>query len=99
MIGAWKLTPALAAGNTVILKPSELTPLTTIRLARFCIDAGVPAGAVNLLTGDGDLGQALVEHLDVDKVSFTGSTEVGRAIVHASADAFTETKTVFIGLG
>ena len=87
MIAAWKLAPALAAGNTVILKPSELTPLTTIRLARFCIDAGVPAGAVNLLTGDGDLGQALVEHPDVDKVSFTGSTEVGRAIVHASADS------------
>jgi len=69
---------------TATSEPSELAPLTTIRLARFCIDAGVPTGAVNLLTGDGDLGQALVEHPDVDKVSFTGSTEVGRAIVHAS---------------
>jgi aldehyde dehydrogenase (NAD+) len=87
MIAAWKLAPALAAGNCVILKPSELTPLTTIRLARFCVDAGVPTGVVNLLTGDGDLGQALVEHPDVDKVSFTGSTAVGRAIVRASADS------------
>jgi aldehyde dehydrogenase (NAD+)/betaine-aldehyde dehydrogenase len=87
MIAAWKLAPALAAGNCVILKPSELTPLTTIRLARFCVDAGVPTGVVNLLTGDGDLGQALVEHPDVDKVSFTGSTAVGRAIVRALADS------------
>jgi acyl-CoA reductase-like NAD-dependent aldehyde dehydrogenase len=87
MIAAWKLAPALAAGNSVILKPSELTPLTTIRLARFCLDAGVPAGVVNLLTGAGDLGQALVEHPGVDKVSFTGSTATGRAIVHASADS------------
>jgi aldehyde dehydrogenase (NAD+)/betaine-aldehyde dehydrogenase len=87
MIAAWKLAPALAAGNCVILKPSELTPLTTIRLARFCVDAGVPTGVVNLLTGDGDLGQALVEHPDVDKVSFTGSTAVGRTIVRASADS------------
>jgi len=87
MIAAWKLAPALAAGNSVILKPSELTPLTTIRLARFCLDAGVPAGVVNLLTGAGDLGQALVEHSGVDKVSFTGSTATGRAIVHASADS------------
>jgi aldehyde dehydrogenase (NAD+) len=87
MIAAWKLAPALAAGNCVILKPSELTPLTTIRLARFCVDAGVPTGVVNLLTGDGDLGRALVEHPDVDKVSFTGSTAVGRAIVRASADS------------
>ena len=87
MIAAWKLAKALAAGNCVILKPSELTPLTTIRLARFCVDAGVPAGVVNLLTGDGDLGRALVEHPDVDKVSFTGSTAVGRAVVRASADS------------
>jgi aldehyde dehydrogenase (NAD+)/betaine-aldehyde dehydrogenase len=87
MIAAWKLAPALAAGNCVILKPSELTPLTTIRLARLCVDAGVPTAVVNLLTGDGDLGQALVEHPDVDKVSFTGSTAVGRSIVRASADS------------
>ena len=87
MIAAWKLAPALAAGNCVVLKPSELTPLTTIRLARLCVDAGVPTGVVNLLTGDGDLGQALVEHPDVDKVSFTGSTAVGRSIVRASADS------------
>ena len=87
MIAAWKLAPALAAGNCVILKPSELTPLTTIRLARFCVDAGVPTGVVNLLTGGGELGQALVEHPGVDKVSFTGSTATGRAIVRASADS------------
>jgi aldehyde dehydrogenase (NAD+)/betaine-aldehyde dehydrogenase len=87
MIAAWKLAPALAAGNCVILKPSELTPLTSIRLARFCVEAGLPTGVVNLLTGDGELGRALVEHPAVDKVSFTGSTAVGRAIVRASADS------------
>jgi acyl-CoA reductase-like NAD-dependent aldehyde dehydrogenase len=84
-IAVWKLAPALAAGNTVILKPAEQTPLTTLRLAELCVAAGVPAGVVNCLTGGPDVGRALVAHDGVDKVSFTGSTEVGREIVRASA--------------
>lgn len=85
MIAAWKLAPALACGNTVILKPAEETPLTTVALARLCSEAGVPPGVVNCLTGGPAVGRALVEHPDVDKVSFTGSTEVGKAIVGAAA--------------
>jgi acyl-CoA reductase-like NAD-dependent aldehyde dehydrogenase len=84
-IAVWKLAPALAAGNTVIVKPAEQTPLTTLRLAELCAEAGVPAGVVNCLTGGPEVGRALVEHTGVDKVSFTGSTEVGREIVRASA--------------
>ncbi|WP_020673326.1 aldehyde dehydrogenase family protein [Amycolatopsis nigrescens] len=85
MIAAWKLAPALATGNTVILKPAEQTPLTAIRLAELSARAGFPPGVVNLLTGDGLVGKALVDHDGVDKVSFTGSTEVGKAIVAGSA--------------
>jgi acyl-CoA reductase-like NAD-dependent aldehyde dehydrogenase len=84
-IAVWKLAPALAAGNTVVLKPAEQTPLSTARLAELCVEAGVPNGVVNLLTGGPKVGRQLVEHSDVDKVSFTGSTEVGRSIVAASA--------------
>jgi acyl-CoA reductase-like NAD-dependent aldehyde dehydrogenase len=84
-IAAWKLAPALACGNTVILKPAEQTPLTTVFLARLCMEAGVPAGVVNCLTGGPVAGKALTEHPDVDKVSFTGSTEVGKLIVAAAA--------------
>lgn len=84
-IAVWKLAPALAAGNTVILKPAEQTPLSTARLAELCMEAGVPGGVVNVLTGGPEAGQRLVEHAGVDKVSFTGSTEVGRSIVAASA--------------
>jgi acyl-CoA reductase-like NAD-dependent aldehyde dehydrogenase len=85
-IAAWKLAPALATGNAVILKPAEQTPLSTVRLVEICREAGVPAGVVNLLTGGPDVGKALVAHPGVDKVSFTGSTEVGQHIVRASAD-------------
>ncbi|GAB3492219.1 aldehyde dehydrogenase family protein [Amycolatopsis cihanbeyliensis] len=85
MIAVWKLAPALATGNTVILKPAEQTPLSTVRLVELAEEAGFPSGVVNLLTGDGTVGRALVEHQGVDKVSFTGSTEVGRSIVAASA--------------
>ncbi|MFD3925703.1 aldehyde dehydrogenase family protein [Streptomyces sp. NPDC058614] len=85
MIASWKIAPALACGNTVIVKPAEQTPMTTIRLVRLCHEAGIPDGVLNLLTGGPDAGRALVEHPGVDKVSFTGSTETGRAIVHASA--------------
>ncbi len=80
MIAAWKLAPALATGNTVVIKPAEQTPLSTIRLAELCLEAGVPAGVVNVVTGGPAVGQAIVRHPDVAKVSFTGSTEVGREI-------------------
>ncbi|TQE16125.1 aldehyde dehydrogenase family protein [Streptomyces ipomoeae] len=86
MIAAWKIAPALACGNTVVVKPAEQTPMTTVRLVELCQEAGVPAGVVNLLTGGPETGRALIEHPGVDKVSFTGSTEVGREIVRASAD-------------
>ncbi|MEU1272304.1 aldehyde dehydrogenase family protein [Streptomyces sp. NPDC005799] len=96
MIASWKLAPALACGNTVVLKPAEQTPMTTVRLAELCQEAGVPSGVVNLLTGGPSAGRALIEHPGVDKVSFTGSTEVGREIVRAGADNF---KRVSLELG
>ena len=82
---AWKIAPALAAGNTLVLKPAEFTPLTALVFAELCIEAGLPAGVVNIITGDGSTGEALVKHPDVDKIAFTGSTEVGRAIRGATA--------------
>ncbi|MEU6375434.1 aldehyde dehydrogenase family protein [Streptomyces sp. NPDC046909] len=85
MIASWKIAPALTCGNTVVVKPAEQTPMTTVRLVELCRRAGVPAGVVNLLTGGPEAGRALVEHPGVDKVSFTGSTETGRAIVQVSA--------------
>jgi aldehyde dehydrogenase (NAD+) len=84
---AWKIAPALAAGNTVVLKPAEFTPLTALAFAEICQEAGLPAGVVNIVTGDGSTGEALVKHPDVDKIAFTGSTEVGRAIRKATADS------------
>ena len=82
---AWKIAPALACGNTVVLKPAETTPLTALAFAEICQQADLPPGVVNILTGAGDTGRALVEHAGVDKVAFTGSTEVGRAIAKAVA--------------
>ena len=82
---AWKIAPALATGNTVVLKPAEFTPLTALVFAELCQEAGLPAGVVNIVTGDGRTGEALVKHPDVDKIAFTGSTEVGRAIRAATA--------------
>jgi aldehyde dehydrogenase (NAD+) len=82
---AWKIAPALAAGNTVVLKPAEFTPLTALAFAEICHEIGLPAGVVNIVTGDGSTGEALVKHPDVDKIAFTGSTEVGRAIRGATA--------------
>jgi aldehyde dehydrogenase (NAD+) len=82
---AWKIAPALAAGNTVVLKPAEYTPLTALAFAEICGEAGLPPGVVNIVTGDGATGAALVAHADVDKIAFTGSTEVGRAIRKATA--------------
>ncbi len=84
VMAAFKVAPALACGNTVILKPAEQTPLTAVLLAEVIAEAGVPDGVFNLLTGFGDTGAALSAHPDVDKVAFTGSTEVGRKIVHAA---------------
>ena len=83
-MAAWKIAPAVAAGCAVVLKPAEQTPLTALRLAELALEAGFPAGIINVVTGFGDAGAALVEHPGVDKVAFTGSTEVGKAIVRAS---------------
>ena len=82
---AWKIAPALATGNTVVLKPAEFTPLTALAFAELCREAELPAGVVNIVTGDGSTGEALVKHPDIDKIAFTGSTEVGRAIRSATA--------------
>ncbi|MEZ0065326.1 aldehyde dehydrogenase (NAD+) [Streptacidiphilus sp. MAP12-20] len=82
---AWKIAPALATGNTVVLKPAETTPLTALRFAEICRQAGLPRGVVNIVTGDGRTGAALTAHPGVDKVAFTGSTEVGRAIARTLA--------------
>jgi aldehyde dehydrogenase (NAD+) len=77
---SWKIAPALAAGNTVVLKPAETTPLTALKFAEICQDAGLPDGVVNIVTGAGPTGAAIVDHPDVDKIAFTGSTEVGKII-------------------
>ena len=86
MFTSWKLGPALAAGNTVVMKPAELTPLTTLRVAKLIADVGIPAGVVNIVPGYGHVaGQYLAEHPGVDKIAFTGSTVTGKKIVQASA--------------
>ncbi len=85
LMAAWKLAPALAAGNTCVLKPAETTPLTALLLAEVCQQAGLPPGVVNVLTGAGPAGAALVSHPGVDKIAFTGSTEVGKEISRAIA--------------
>lgn len=82
---AWKVAPALACGNTVVLKPAETTPLTALLFAQVCQQADLPPGVVNIVTGAGETGRALVEHPGIDKVAFTGSTEVGKAIARALA--------------
>ncbi|RYG92005.1 aldehyde dehydrogenase family protein [Loktanella sp. IMCC34160] len=82
---AWKVAPALAAGNTVVLKPAEYTPLTALALAEIAAEAGLPKGVLNIVTGDGATGAAIVGHKDIDKVAFTGSTEVGRIIRRQTA--------------
>ncbi len=80
LMAAWKIAPALAAGNTIVLKPAETTPLTALVLAEIAAEAGLPAGVLNVLPGAGDVGSALVGHEDLDKVAFTGSTDVGKEI-------------------
>jgi phenylacetaldehyde dehydrogenase len=84
-MAAWKLGPVLACGCTVVLKPAEQTPLSALRLGELLLEAGLPAGVVNIVTGYGDAGAALAAHDGVDKVAFTGSTEVGKLIVQAAA--------------
>jgi len=93
---AWKIAPALAAGNTVVLKPAETTPLTALLFAEICQQADLPPGVVNIVTGAGDTGRALVEHPGVDKVAFTGSTEVGKMIARSTAGS---SKKVTLELG
>ena len=95
-MAAFKVIPAITAGNTVVLKPAEQTPLTALRLGELLLEAGVPAGVVNVLPGFGDAGAALVDHADVDKVAFTGSTEVGKKI---AAGASRNLKKVSLELG
>ncbi len=85
LMTAWKLAPALAAGCTVIVKPAEDTPLSALRMAEICLEAGLPEGVVSVITGDGSVGAAMVDHYDIDKIGFTGSTATGKAIVRAAA--------------
>ena len=96
-LACWKLAPALAAGNTCVLKPAEQTPLTAIRLGELIMEAGFPPGVVNIVTGFGETaGAALVQHPDVDKIAFTGSTSVGQMIGKAAIDTM---KRVSLELG
>ena len=96
-ISSWKLGPALACGNTVVLKPAELTPLSALRLAELILEAGIPEGVVNVVVGSGRVvGQRLVEHPDVAKIGFTGSTEVGRGVMKGAAETI---KRVTLELG
>ena len=97
VISSWKVAPALAAGNTVVLKPAELTPLTALELERIALEAGLPEGVLNVVAGPGSIcGQRLVEHPDVAKIAFTGSTEVGRGIAEGAAGSI---KRVTLELG
>jgi acyl-CoA reductase-like NAD-dependent aldehyde dehydrogenase len=96
LMAAWKLAPALATGCTVVLKPAEQTPLSALRFGELALEAGIPPGVVNVITGDGETGAALVDHPDVDKIAFTGSTEVGREI---GAKAGRSLKRVTLELG
>jgi aldehyde dehydrogenase (NAD+) len=96
LMAAWKIAPALAAGNTVVLKPAESTSLTALKLAEIIEASGLPAGVVNIVTGHGDTGAAIVNHSDIDKIAFTGSTAVGKLIQRAVAGS---TKKVSLELG
>jgi aldehyde dehydrogenase (NAD+) len=96
LMAAWKIAPALAAGNTVVLKPAETTSLTALKLAEIIEESGLPAGVVNIITGHGDTGAAIVNHPDIDKIAFTGSTAVGKLIQKAVAGT---SKRVSLELG
>src|SRR4029077_7812899 len=96
LLASWKLGPALACGNTLVLKPAEQTPLTTLKLGELAIEAGFPAGVINILTGGPETGKAIVAHPGIDKIAFTGSTAVGKEIMRGAADTL---KRVTLELG
>jgi acyl-CoA reductase-like NAD-dependent aldehyde dehydrogenase len=96
LLASWKLGPALACGNTIVLKPAEQTPLTTLRFGELAIEAGMPAGVLNILTGGPETGKAIVRHPGIDKIAFTGSTAVGKEIMRGAADTL---KRVTLELG
>ena len=87
LIAGWKVAPALATGCSMVIKPSEMTPLTTLKLAEYCLEAGVPEGVVNVVTGYGATGEMLARHMDVDKIAFTGSVRTARALMKASGES------------
>jgi acyl-CoA reductase-like NAD-dependent aldehyde dehydrogenase len=96
LLASWKLGPALACGNTIVMKPAEQTPLTTLRLGELALQAGIPAGVLNIVTGGPQTGQAVVKHPGIDKIAFTGSTAVGKEIMRSAADTL---KRVTLELG
>jgi len=91
---AWKIAPALACGNTVVFKPAEFTPLTALLFAHICDEVGLPPGVVNIVTGDGRTGAAIVAHPGIGKIAFTGSTEVGPARVKLLVASFMQPAAV-----
>lgn len=94
----WKIGPALATGNAIVMKPSEFTPLTAIRVCYLIKEAGFPPGVVNVVTGYGDIaGQAITTHMDIHKVAFTGSTLVGRKVMTAAANSNLKNVTLELG--
>jgi aldehyde dehydrogenase (NAD+) len=96
LLASWKLGPALACGNTIVMKPAEQTPLTTLRLGELAVAAGFPAGVINIVTGGPETGKAIVQHAGIDKIAFTGSTAVGKEIMRGAADTL---KRVTLELG
>src|SRR6266404_63331 len=96
LLASWKIGPALACGNTIVLKPAEQTPLTTLRFGELAVEAGVPAGVLNIVTGGPETGKAIVRHPGIDKIAFTGSTVVGKEIMRSAADTL---KRVTLELG
>jgi aldehyde dehydrogenase (NAD+) len=95
---AWKLAPALATGNTVVLKPAEQTPLSALRIGELIVEAGFPGGVVNIVPGFGPTaGAAIAQHMDIDKVAFTGSNEVGRLVMRAAAESNLKPVTLELG--
>jgi aldehyde dehydrogenase (NAD+) len=96
LLASWKLGPALACGNTIVIKPAEQTPLTTLRLGELALEAGIPAGVLNIVTGGPETGKAIVKHPGIDKIAFTGSTSVGKEIMRGAADTL---KRVTLELG
>ena len=98
LMWSWKIAPALATGNTIVLKPSEFTPLTAIRMCEIIKEAGIPDGVVNIVTGYGQtVGAAISSHMKIDKVAFTGSTLVGRKIMESAAKSNLKTVTLELG--